>query len=807
MSTANELHERQALLQQLRETGDPAALAEAAKLQRVYHDDEMAGLAADVYASAMHKGTPPTGWTRASELLREGRLEELYQRMPELAKIPKGQLLDYLQPSDSGFRAEIYLPDPAVLGEGYRPVVVPKGSAGSVAGPDGKLHDTTMEDFLANNFPQSVGLKTDYYDKAMGLARRLDLEGANVEYAGHSLAGGMASAMSAVTGQPATTFNAAGLHPETARRFLQEIDPGTQVFDVGQRVASYQVAGEFLGDGVQHNIDRLDALHRRELAGVLKEMNDWIDHTPDGRALMTRGLAKLLPENAQAQAAVGQFVRTLADGDVDRMLKELPLAAGTVHVIPAMREDGSRLVARDDWKSLTELSNLAGPVLQVAYAASVGAHVGHTAGTVPMAAGQVASHMLDASGDVVRTGTHKAADFSNVVSGFTGDAAQAAVRAGGEGLARTREAAGRVEAAVDHAQGAVQDKAAWAGASVLDGIGNIDLLPDSWQRGLHGQAEELRHDGHAARARNQVEAAEAAQHARHDAQGYRTAAEAGARSVDRIVSNVQHVQRVALEGAGERVDAGLDTAGHLVRETARHAPTIGAAAGAATTGGLVAGTHASDAVSLAKTAGLVAGAAPSGNEAFQRHLSGTFVPSVEAQVDREEASARKLLESLRERQHVETPQAPAAAADITQRDHPGHARYQQALDAIERSPNIPPGTFAGERLQQAAANLAFASLAGAERPQGGPNEHLDRIDFVVFNKDRSGLIAGQGDIGDPTSKLAFLPAAQDNATTLTQASQQVQDTLTQQQTQAQAVAQQQMLPTQDDPGPKGPRLS
>lgn len=144
---------------------------------------------------------------------------------------------------------------------------------------------------------------------------------------------------------------------------------------------------------------------------------------------------------------------------------------------------------------------------------------------------------------------------------------------------------------------------------------------------------------------------------------------------------------------------------------------------------------------------------------------------------------------------------------ITDRDHPGNARYQQALDAIERSPNIPPGTFADERLQQAAANLAFASLAGAERPQGGPNESLDRIDFVVFNKDRSGLIAGQGDIGDPTSKLAFLSAAQDNATTLTQASQQVQDTLMQQQTMAQAVAQQQILPTQDDLGPKGPRLS
>ena len=154
-----------------------------------------------------------------------------------------------------------------------------------------------------------------------------------------------------------------------------------------------------------------------------------------------------------------------------------------------------------------------------------------------------------------------------------------------------------------------------------------------------------------------------------------------------------------------------------------------------------------------------------------------------------------------------TQSAPTHTPDITDRNHPGHERYQQALNAIERSPNIPPGTFTGERLQQSAANLAYASLAGAERPQGGQNERLDRIDFVVFNNQRDGLIAGQGEMGNPTSKHAFLPASQDNATTLTQASQQVHDTLSQQQQQAQHLAQQQPAPTQDDPGPKGPRLS
>lgn len=148
-------------------------------------------------------------------------------------------------------------------------------------------------------------------------------------------------------------------------------------------------------------------------------------------------------------------------------------------------------------------------------------------------------------------------------------------------------------------------------------------------------------------------------------------------------------------------------------------------------------------------------------------------------------------------------QAPASpgTVDITDRRHPGHERFQQAIDAIDRSPNIPPGTFTGERLQQAAANLAYASLAGAERPQGGQNERLDRIDFTVFNKDGTGLIAGQGELGNPASKLAFLPAAQDNATSLGQASQQVSETLAQQQTHAQNMAQSAPAQTIDGPAP------
>jgi hypothetical protein len=148
-----------------------------------------------------------------------------------------------LHPDGSGFRAEIYLPDPKVLGPGSMPVVAFKGSAGEVMTPHG-LRDTTQEDFFANNFPQSVGLETDYYDRAMKLAYDLKREGLYFELTGHSLAGGEAAAAAAVTGYLATTWNAAGLHPETAKRFGEQY--GVAVLGVGQLgslITAYQVQG------------------------------------------------------------------------------------------------------------------------------------------------------------------------------------------------------------------------------------------------------------------------------------------------------------------------------------------------------------------------------------------------------------------------------------------------------------------------------------------------------------------------------------------------------------------------------------
>lgn len=149
-----------------------------------------------------------------------------------------------------------------------------------------------------------------------------------------------------------------------------------------------------------------------------------------------------------------------------------------------------------------------------------------------------------------------------------------------------------------------------------------------------------------------------------------------------------------------------------------------------------------------------------------------------------------------------------AQNDIRDGRHLGNRLYCEAIKAIECSPNISPGTFKGERLEQAAANLVSVSTAGGDRQQGGKNEVLGRIDFAVFNKQQDGLIAGQGELGNPMSKLAYLSSAQDNSTTLTMASQQTYDTLQRTQAQSLGHGDQSLDKTQSQGGPStGPRVA
>ena len=162
-----QVHLQQALLSKLRHSGNPEAMRQAEALAEQYHVRDMGDLAKDVYRSAAHTTSPPgLGWIRASEhpeLLRE-RLGVHWSNQ---------QIHEYLQPDNSDFRAEVYLPDPRVYGPDVKPVIATKGSNGPVAIPNGEggftQRPSALEDWV-ENARQGMGLESDHADRAMNLA-------------------------------------------------------------------------------------------------------------------------------------------------------------------------------------------------------------------------------------------------------------------------------------------------------------------------------------------------------------------------------------------------------------------------------------------------------------------------------------------------------------------------------------------------------------------------------------------------------------------------------------------------------------
>jgi hypothetical protein len=229
--------------------GTPEARQLAAELRRDYHAQEMAALAADAYHWVNPTDrTVPVGYTRGSELGDQ-----------QLARY--GLTREMLAPTNSQFRAELYIPNADNPNPNAKPVLVFKGTTPNQPAD------------WANNFTQGRGERTDYYDRAMQAAVRVNrASGGNVEFAGHSLGGGMASAASAATGRNATTFNSAGLHANTAPEFLRRNNLGGSALDAKAlegRITAYQVDGDIL-TGLQEQSRDIDPARADQLAGVVR---------------------------------------------------------------------------------------------------------------------------------------------------------------------------------------------------------------------------------------------------------------------------------------------------------------------------------------------------------------------------------------------------------------------------------------------------------------------------------------------------------------------------------------------------------
>jgi hypothetical protein len=783
--------QEQALLQRLRASGNPAAQSEAQQLGTLYHDQQMGGLAADAYNAAKGTGQPPAGWTRASE-----HPELLAKYAPSL-HLSKDQLTDMLKPDSSGFRAEIYLPDPAVLGPGYKPVVAFKGSSGDVMTSDGKVHSTTQEDFLANNFPQSVGMRTDYYDRAMQLASDLKNDGLDFELTGHSLAGGMAAAASAVTGNHATTWNAAGLHPETAKRFAAE-NPGVAVHDVNKSVISYQVQGELLNNGVQGNIHSLDYLQRQELGAVLKEGSQLLNQLPQGRELLKDDLSKNMPP--EAQKTVHDFVDKVATGNTDKMLRELPLAAGQQQPLlaPMMPAgpDGTVLIARKNEMSLPEVTYLATPLLETAGAVAKGAQIGHGAGEVVAAGGKMTNQALHATGDGVRNVSELGGQAARTVTQAGGQVAQGAEHLVGATAAHGRVAVGEAGARVTEGLGDLGQFTASLEADALRKIGSV--MPDGAQKWVDNQAQKLDQVGDAVHRTGQNLAADARRDAHADAATIRDATRTVQAATEHVATRVGNLQHDAIAGAGKLAANGLDATGNAVQSIADKAPAAGTVVGA-TAGLAAAGAYEfrpSNYPRLVGAAVAVANGKAAGEEALDRHGMTTVLPSLESRIENVERDARQTLQRSAAAQS-QTSAAPVREVPrLDDPAHAGNAMFKQAREGVHKV-----DAQMGRTPDQRSDNLAGA-LAAAAKANG-----LSRIDAVALSDNGSRAFAVEHVIPNALSRDAHVQTAQAVNQPLAQSTAQWQQAAQQQsQTQAQtqqAQSQQQANPQQSAIGMGG----
>ncbi|WP_242106792.1 XVIPCD domain-containing protein [Luteimonas aquatica] len=732
--------------EQARVQGDPGLAERADGLQRQYHAREIGGLATDVYDAAEHRGAPPVGWLRASE-------------HPELLRQRYGMTLDdnairsMLQPGDSAFRAEIYIPDPAVMGTDARPVLAFKGSNGPVvANENGQtvVRRSETQDWVTNG-RQGLGLETDYYNRAMGVASTLQFGGMgrNFEITGHSLGGGMASAAAAVTGAPTITFNASGLHPATAQRYAQQ--HGVGLHDTGGAVTAYQVSGEVLTDA-QTGMQRMDAARRQQLNDVASQAAS-MAQLPGARELLDSQLRQQLPYSETARQEAADLVTQLASPAGQQGLRNMPVAAGHAQPLltPMMWQD-NRLVDRPQEMALSEVAQFGRPLLDVASAAMSGARAGRTLGEGVAATGDLAGRGLDLVGDGHRAGLQVTGMVGQAGAQTVGQIAGMQVRAGGEVAAQVRLVGGDLAAGVDMAQCV---SARWSNATtnaLLRGAGRwVPALRDladarDQETALYCQ-EQMRQAG--------TELASA----RTSAQDIRSTAGQGAAAIERVTVEAGADFRRGADRAGEAANAAFDAAGERVQRTTAMAPTVGAAGGALLgTAVGVAATHnpsTPEGVRNIVESGIFFGNGPGGaGEAVQRHLMReTVLPSMDFRTREMEAEALQRMRGQQRGDH---------AALLDDPGNPRHSTFRSASDGVHRldaSFNRP----SDQRSEQLAGALTV------EMARSG----LDQASHVLPSRDGRLTFAVQGALDDPGHRRVSVETAVAMTTPLADSSRRV----------------------------------
>lgn len=210
---------RKTLIAKGKQSRDPKTRAAAQRLEQNNVAVEKARLADYVYEPRdPSKPVPeiPTGWKDISD---DPQALKKYNLTPGDFKV-KGA---------PEFRARMYVPDEAVFGKDMTPSVVFRGTQ---SGADWGV-----------NARQAFDIENPYYERAVRIGKYLEKSNAPVDCVGHSLGGGLASACSRAGNKPGWTFNAAGLHRNTVKRY------GGNEFEesvASENINAYRVKGEVL---------------------------------------------------------------------------------------------------------------------------------------------------------------------------------------------------------------------------------------------------------------------------------------------------------------------------------------------------------------------------------------------------------------------------------------------------------------------------------------------------------------------------------------------------------------------------------
>lgn len=361
-------------------------------------------------------------------------------------------------------------------------------------------------------------------------------------------------------------------------------------------------------------------------------------------------------------------------------------------------------------------------------------------------------------------------------------------------IASGRELTGGIEATLHRAQ----SQASSHGMSALSWVaGRI---------GLDDASDRLAKEAERARTTGEQRAVLASRQAHADAEGTRAFGERTATAIGNDGQWVAGKLQNGFATAGAHVDRGYDLVASKVKGVTAQAPAAMATVGGISVGvGTAAATHVPtgvlplDAVklsNLAQSARLIRDIGPAFGEATARHgMAETVIPSLDSELIKQEAVARKLVEQHQRIQHPEDGRRASVAAEPAARGHgindPGHTDYrlfngaQTGVHALDRAHNRVP-------------DLQSDQLAGALAVQA-KREGLESISHVVLSEDHSRAFAvDTPDLNAAHRRHAHVDVAAGMAQPLSASTAQV-DAINASREQAQGVslAQQQVQETQE----------